>query len=299
MSYKAGFIGLIGQPNAGKSTLMNLLVDQKVSIVTSKPQTTRRRIQGIISKPEGQIVFVDAPGLVRAEKGLNSFLESEALDVIKESDALIAVLSVDERSAEKAEEILNLVKESKKPWIGVINKIDMKGKEHRVAILQDMVSNLGARAYLVSALQKDSVGRDAILTGALNLLPEAKAPLYDEELLSPHNTRDLVNEMIREKCFEFLHQEIPYTLTVRIRSYDETNPEIVKISADIVVGKENHKIMVIGKGGETIKRIGTEARKEIEKFIGNKVFLELKAVVREDWINNPRFLKEQGYVVEE
>jgi GTPase len=299
MGYKAGFVGLIGQPNAGKSTLVNLLVDSKLSIVTSKPQTTRRRVMGVISMDEGQIVFVDAPGMVRAEKGMNAFLKAEAEDVIKNSDALMAVVSLDETQAENVIEILDMVAKSGKPWIGIINKLDIPGKEHRVEILKGLIKDRGGRAYGLSALQKDKVIRQDIINGCLALLPESKAPLYETDIISPHNTRDLVAEMIREKCFEFLHQEIPYSLTVRIRGYDESNPKLIKIQADIVVGKDNHKVIVIGKGGSTIKKIGTESRLDIEKFISAKVFLELNVVVREDWMTNPRFMKEQGYVVEE
>jgi GTP-binding protein Era len=297
MSYRAGFVGLIGQPNAGKSTFMNLMVEQKVSIVTSKPQTTRRRILGLLSQPEGQIVFVDAPGLVRAEKGLNAFLMSEAQDVIKNSDVLVAVLSIDEHSVEKNQTIIDMVVASRKPWIGVITKIDLHGKEHRALILRDLVEKHGGKGFLISGIKKDKDLRSNILKELLLMIPENPGPLYEEDLLSPHNTRDLVCEMIREKCFEFLHDEIPYTLAVRIRDFNEENPKIIKISADIVVGKENHKVIVIGKGGENIKTIGTYARKDIEKFLDTKVFLELKVVVREGWTENSGFMKEQGYVV--
>lgn len=299
MSYRAGFLGIIGQPNAGKSTLMNFLVDEKVAIVSRKPQTTRRRVLGLWNSDEGQIVFVDAPGILKAKAGLNAFLAREAQEVIQDSDALLAVLPVDADKAGEAEEILEMVAAAKKPWMAVITKADLREKGHRVAILRNLVEARGGRALSVSALVKDkdsAEDREALLLEFLALLPEAPAPLYDVELFTPETERALAAEIVREKCFEHLHQEIPFGLAVRIIKFDEAAQPVPRLSIEILVAKDNHKGMTIGKGGEVLKRIGTEARKDIEKLLGEKIFLELQVCVRKDWSENRRMMKELGYV---
>lgn len=300
MSYKAGFIGLIGQPNAGKSTLMNFLVSEKVSIVSAKPQTTRRRILGIWSTDAGQVVFVDAPGVIRADKGLNGFLAQEAEDVIRSSDALIAVVSVDEEKPEDAERVIEMVAKSGKPWLGVITKTDITEKAHRLMILKKMIEDKNGKSLSISvnALKKDAEAaedREAILIELLSLLPDSPAPLYDIELFTNENVREMVAELIREKCFELLHHEVPYSLAVRILKFDEEGP-IPKIYAEIIVSKENHKAIVIGKQASLIKQIGVESRKEIEKLLGDKVFLDLKVLSKPEWFDNKRVMKELGYV---
>ncbi|MGZ3826365.1 MAG: GTPase Era [Bdellovibrio sp.] len=298
MGYKAGFLGLIGQPNAGKSTLMNFLVEEKVSIVSAKPQTTRRRILGIWSTDAGQIVFVDAPGVVKAEKGLNAFLAKEAEEVIADSDALLAIVSVDEEKPEDAEKIIDMVAKSGKPWIGVITKADIEEKFHRVMILKKMIEEKGGKALSVSVKESknDKEEREALLIEFLELLPETPAPLYDVELFTNENVREMVSEIIREKCFEVLHQEIPYSLAVRILKFDEHADPIPKIHAEILVSKENHKAIVIGKQAQVIKQIGMEARKEIEKLMGEKIFLDLNVACKPDWFESKKIMKELGYV---
>lgn len=301
-NYRAGFLGLIGQPNAGKSTLMNFLVKEKVSIVSAKPQTTRRRILGLWSGQEGQIVFVDAPGVLDVEKGLNGYLAKEAREVIADSDALVAVLSVDAAKPDEAEQTLKLVAESGKPWLAVITKTDITGKAHRIMILKDQVEKFGKKALSISALSQDSEidqDRDALLAELLAMLPEAPAPLYDIELFTPETERTLAAEIVREKCFEFLHQEIPFGLATRIIKFDEAADPIPKLAIEILVAKENHKGMVIGKGGAMLKEIGTAARKDIQKLLGGKIFLELNVAVRKDWADNKRLMKELGYSHEE
>lgn len=297
-NYKAGFLGLIGQPNAGKSSLLNFLVKEKVSIVTSKPQTTRRRIMGVWSADEGQIVFVDAPGLVKSTSGLNTFLEKEAHDVIKSSDAIVAVLSLDEATAERNAEILDLVTKSKKPWIGVVTKTDLKDMEHRVLILKGMIEERGGKALSVSIKKDKAEDREAILLELLQILPQAEAPLYDTEMYTTENVRDLVEEIVREKCFEVLNHELPYQLAVQVRKFDEDAKPCPKIYADIMVGRDSHKPIVIGKGAENIKKIGQFARKEIESLMGEKVFLDLNVTVKENWFENKQTLKELKYVVD-
>lgn len=295
---KAGFVGLIGMPNAGKSTLMNFLIDEKVSIVTPRPQTTRRRVHGIWNTEGSQIIFVDAPGLVSSRPGLFEFLAQEVQEVISESDALVAVLSLDQKSKEEIEQILELVKKSNKPWLAVITKTDLDDKAHRAVILQDMVTALGGKSLSISLTRKDGfIAQDrlSLLEGITSLLPESEAPLYDPELYTTETMRDLICEIVREKCFLNLKDEVPYTIAIRTIEFKEDALPVPRITLEILVSKENHKGIVIGKGGSLLKKIGQEARKEIEKLMGKKIFLGLNVSAREGWSDNKRIMKELGY----
>lgn len=297
-TYRSGFLGLIGQPNAGKSSLLNFLVKEKVSIVTNKPQTTRRRIIGLHTTEHGQIVFVDAPGMVKSTSGLNSFLEKEAHDVIKSSDALVAVLSLNEDTAERNQEIVELAKNSKKPWVGLITKTDLKDLEHRALILKGMIEMAGGKALSISNTKGTNQDRMIILDELMQLLPEAKAPLYNTDSYTTEHVRDLAAEIIREKCFEVLNYEIPYQLAVQIRKFEEDAKPCPKIYADILVAKDSHKPILIGKGAVNIKKIGQDARKEIEAIMQEKIFLDLNVVVKENWFENKVTMKDLKYVTE-
>lgn len=295
---KAGFVGLIGLPNSGKSTLMNFLIQEKVSIVTPRPQTTRRRVHGIHNSPEAQLVFVDAPGLVSSRPGLFDFLAKEAEEVISESDVLIAVLSLDLKSSEEAKSVIDLVKKSGKPWMAVINKTDLDQFAHRALILKDMLKGLNVPVLSISCTKNDSIqkeDRKILLAEIQSLLPESPAPLYDPELYTTESLRDLACEIVREKCFLNLKDEVPYTIAVRPIEFKEDAAPVPRISLEILVSKENHKGIVIGKGGLLLKKIGQEARQEIEKMMNQKVFLGLKVASREDWFKNNRIMKELGY----
>ncbi len=298
MSFKAGYVGLIGQPNAGKSSLMNYLIKEKVSIVTNKPQTTRRRILGIHTTAKAQTIFIDAPGIIKAAKGLNSFLEKEALDVIKESDVLLAVLNLDQKSAEDAEIILDMVKNSKRPWLAVITKVDMEDKFHRVLILKEMVEKSGGKAILMSTQREGDEYREDLFKEIEALLPDAEQPLFDDDIYTTENMRELVAEIVREQCFENLNYEIPYQLAVQVRQYDEDAKPCPKIYVDVLVAKDSHKPIIIGKGAELIKKISQKSRQEIEKLVGGKVFLEVNVVVKDNWFEHLQTMKELGYVIE-
>lgn len=297
--YKAGFLGIIGQPNAGKSSLMNYLIREKISIVTSKPQTTRRRILGLHSEDAGQVVFVDAPGIVQATTGLNSFLQKEAEDVIRSADSLMAVLSISEEKIENNEEILNMVVKSHKPWFAVITKTDLGDKLHRITLLKDLVKKHGGEAISVSIKNTTDEDRQLILKECLKIMPKAPAPLYDTELFTTENVKSILEEIIREKCFEILEYEVPYQLAVQTRKFDEDAKPCPKIYVDLIIGKDSHKPIVIGKGGANIKRIGEQAREEIQKIMDvDKVYLELNVVVKNGWFENQTAMKDLKYVVD-
>lgn len=298
-SYKAGFVGLIGNPNAGKSTLMNYLINEKVSIVTSKPQTTRRRIIGIHNEKNAQIVFVDAPGLIKADKGLNAFLEKEAQEVIKESDALLAVLSIDDKDAEAVEKVLKLVTDSRKPWLGIITKADLTEKYHRVLIIKSLIEKNGGKAIQISSIKENKEDRGSLIEDIVNLLPDSAAPLYDSELYTTENVKDLAAEIVREKCFENLSHELPYQVAIQVRKFDEEAKPCPHIYIDVVVGKESHKPIVVGKKAVIIKKISQDSRVEIEKMMGSKIYLELNVVVKENWFEQKQLMKELGYIVDD
>jgi GTP-binding protein Era len=296
MNYRAGFIGLIGLPNSGKSTLMNALVGEKVSIVTAKPQTTRRRVMGLVSDKDFQAVVVDAPGIIKAKSGLNAFLRDEAQDVIGESDVLVAVLNIDEKSAENLDEIVELVRTSGKPWVAVINKTDLP-LLHRPQILRDKLAVYGVPVIQGSSLKEPKGLRELILDEVVKRLPEAGGPLYDVDLYTLSSTREIAAEMIREKCFEHLHQEVPFGLAVRITRFAENEGPVVRIHAEVMVSKDNHRPIVIGREGHGLRRIGSEARREIEGLVDRQVYLDLKVVTKRAWQKNPMMMKDLGYVV--
>lgn len=295
--YKAGFVGLIGLPNSGKSTLMNSLVGEKVSIVSSKPQTTRRRMLGVVTRPNFQAVIVDAPGVVPSKKGLHEFLHQEATDVIKNSDALICVLNIDEKKPEKLMEMVKLVEDSGKPWMAVIHKTDLPFL-HRPQILRSDLEAKGVSVVSGSSKTKELQGEmiEKIMLNLPDLLPPNEGPLYLDDLYTPSTVRELSVEVIREKCFELIHQEIPFGMAVRLLMFDESSPKITKVYCEILVAKENHVSIVVGKKATTIKEIGMKARKEIEELTGKKVFLDLKVSAYRNWDKNAMVMKELGYV---
>lgn len=300
-SLRAGFMGVVGLPNAGKSSLVNALVQEKVSIVTPKPQTTRRRTIGVVTVPEGQILLIDAPGFIEGRKGLNAFLEQEVEEVIRESDALMIVLNPDVPKFSDLERFMELVLKTQKKRLFVITKCDLDSHQRKVQKLKDRVVRQDPTALVFEVKNSPShplteEKRYQIIQASLNLLPESSSYLYDGEIFTPHPVREIVAELIRETCFEKLHQELPYELAVRMRKYEEEK-DLDRIYADIVVAREGQKKIVVGHGGGMVKGIGIESRKKIEAFLGKQVYLSLQVVVREDWMNHPIYLREMGYFV--
>ncbi|MCE3009966.1 MAG: GTPase Era [Proteobacteria bacterium] len=296
---RAGFVGIIGLPNAGKSSLMNHLIESRVSIVTPKPQTTRRRVLGIKSSNDYQIVFVDAPGVLKNQKGLNRFLEQEALSVIQDSDALLAVISLDTETREQAAEILDLCAQSKKPWVLVISKVDLVKHFSRKKAIQGLAEGRkGLVKILDFSTDWKSEGKEEIFETLVPFLPASEKPLYDLELFTPHTVRELSVEVVREKCMEILEKEIPFQMAVSLRKFEERKGKKPEIYMDLIVAKDSHKPIVIGRGGQIIKKIGMKARQEIESLMDESVVLKLEVVVKENWSENKNMMKDLGYVVE-
>lgn len=292
--FRAGFVALVGQPNAGKSTLLNALLNEKVSIVSEKPQTTRARVTGILNFDEAQVIFVDAPGAVKSTSGINKFIQDEVKDVIDKAD-VICVLLASDASERGARELLARVRAGRKPWVVVITKADLLGGTRTPKYFNALVDE-GIPFVSVSAQRRPGEARQEVLGRVIPLLPESPKPLYEEDLYTTQTLRQMTAEFIRETCFEHLRQEIPYGLAVKVVEFQETEP-VVRIRADIVLDKENHKAIVIGAKGQQLKKIGTEARAKIEPLVGSQVFLELHVSVKPNWTRNPRLLKELGYVV--
>ncbi len=293
-NYKAGFVGLMGLPNAGKSSLVNHLLEEELSVVTSKAQTTRQRILGIHTEKKQQVIFVDAPGFIKKTAGINNFLSKEFESIVEESDVLVAVLNIDCNDIESLKEIVEIVEKSGKPFFALITKTDLP-KILRRDYLKMYLSEKNI-PYLESSVRKEG-WKQKFFDKVHELLPEAQAPLYDEDLYTTHNYRELTSEIIRGQCFECLHQEIPYNLAIRVRQINEGDPELVKIFAEIVLAKENHKAMVVGKSGAGIKRIGSLSREKLAKLWDRKVYLNLEVKVRKNWQKEDSFMKEFGYFV--
>jgi GTP-binding protein Era len=284
---------LIGRPNAGKSTLLNYLVGEKIAAVSNKPQTTRHKIQGIVTKPEGQIVFVDTPGVHKPGYLLNRRMMAAVHDAILSVDLVVLLRDASVSTGNGDRFVLDLVKESGKPSILVLNKIDKIKEKGALLPLIEYYSNEHEFAEIVpiSALKGDAV--DNLLTQIAKHLPEGE-PIFGEDELTDQPLRTIVAEMVREKILASTGEEIPYVTAVVTERWDDSDPSQLKIYCAIYVERDSQKGIIIGKGGAKLKKIGTEARADIEKLIGTNVYLQLFVKVVEDWRNRERELDEMG-----
>jgi len=290
MSHKAGFVSIIGKPNAGKSTLMNALVGEKLSIITPKAQTTRHRILGIVNEDAYQIVFSDTPGIIKPRYELQNSMMSSVKGSITDADLILFVTDINEQYDEN--DVLEKIINTTIPLIVLINKIDnatQEQVEEKINFWQEQLNP--KHIFAISALQKYNL--DGIMNIVLNYLPE-HAPFYDKEDLTDRNQRFFVSEIIREKIFNNYQKEIPYSTEVVITAFKEEET-ITRISAEIIVERDSQKNILIGKGGASLKKVGTEARKDIEKFLDQKVFLETFVKVIPDWRSKKNYLKGFGY----
>jgi GTP-binding protein Era len=290
--HKAGFVTLIGNPNAGKSTLMNTLLGQKLSIITPKAQTTRHRIKGILSEDYYQIVFSDTPGIVDPAYKMHEGMMEVVGESVDDAD-LILLLSDITRPEIKDIALLDRIKKSKTPVIVLINKIDLSDQkvlEENMLQWSEMLPE--ADIIPVSALKNFNL--DLLLNAILKKLPESP-PYFDKEQLSDLHERFFVAEIIREKIFLQYQEEIPYSCEVAIEAFEETE-SIARIRAEIHVLRDSQKPILIGKGGESIKRLGITARKDIEKFLGKHIHLDLYVRVSENWRDKPLYLRQFGYL---
>ena len=291
---KAGCVSLIGRPNAGKSTLLNRFVGQKVAIVSDKPQTTRHRIVGVRNGPGSQIVFIDTPGIHKPLHRMNRRMVDVATNTLKEVDVVVLVVDATVKPGSGDEFVLDLLRRGKAPAILALNKIDRLQKSRLLPLMQQYAEALPFKAIVpVSALTGD--GEADLEKEIVAALAEGE-PLYPEDYLTDQSERRLAAELVREKVLAHTRDELPYTTAVIIDRFEEA-PEaggLTRIFASILVDHASQKPIVVGKGGDMIKRIGTEARHDLEKMLDGRVYLELHVKVREDWRDDERLLDEMG-----
>jgi GTP-binding protein Era len=287
--HRAGFVAIIGRPNAGKSTLLNRYVGQKVAIVTSKPQTTRNRIQGIVTRPQGQIVFIDTPGLHEAHTVLNRQMMREVAAALEGIDVLLMMVDASATQPHADRLLLDKAKRFEGKAILALNKTDRVPKPKLLPLLEAFSKAFPFAALVpISALKGN--GCDELLTEILKQLPEG-VPFFPEDQVTDQPERFLASEIVREKAIQLTYHEVPHALRVMIDKFEET-PKILRIEATLNVERDSQKKILIGKKGEMLKKVGTEARKELETLLGTKIYLGLFVKVAPGWRDNPRQVRE-------
>lgn len=291
--FRSGFVALIGRPNAGKSTLLNRLVGEKIAAVSNKPQTTRHKIQGIVTRNDGQIVFVDTPGVHKPGYLLNRRMMAAVHDAIMSVDLLVLMRDASVSTGNGDKFVLDLVKQSEKPAILVLNKIDkVKDKSSLLPLIESYAKECDfAEIVPVSALKGEAV--DNLLAQIVKHLPEGE-PIFAADELTDQSMRTIVAEMVREKILASTGEEIPYVTAVATEKYDESEAGVTRIYCAVYVERPSQKAIIIGKGGAKLKKIGTEARIEMENLLGTRVYLQLFVKVVEDWRNKGKELDEIG-----
>ncbi len=289
--HKSGFVNIIGNPNVGKSTLMNALVGERLSIITSKAQTTRHRIMGIVSGEEFQIVYSDTPGILKPAYKLQESMMKFVTGAVSDADVILYVTDTVEQS-DRSSGIIGQIRQSGIPTIVVINKIDLSDPARLDALVDKWQAELPA-ARIVPVSAREQFNLKGLFQTILELLPEGPA-YYPKDTLTDKTLRFFASEIIREKILRFYDKEIPYCCEIEIESYRE-EPTIDRIAATIYVARESQKGILIGHKGEKLKRVGQAAREDMEQFLGKKVFLQLFVKVSEDWRNNERQLRRFGY----
>ena len=287
---KSGFVSIFGKPNAGKSTLLNALMGEKLAIVSPKVQTTRHRIKGILTEKEYQIIFSDTPGIIEPKYKLHEKMMQAVRNSLEDAD--LALLLVDVRDDREENDRLFTALKLGSPAIVVLNKVDECSKER----VEEARAFFGAKGYCreivaISALKKQHI--EGLLSAILGLLPEGQ-PFFEGDDLTDLPMKFFVGELIREKIFLLYADEIPYQATVLVQEFKEKTT-LTKVRADIIVQRETQKGIILGEGGKMIRRLGSDARADIEQFIGRKVFLELFVKVRPKWRDTETYLKEYGY----
>lgn len=289
--HKSGFVNIIGNPNVGKSTLMNALVGERLSIITSKAQTTRHRIMGIVSGEEFQIIYSDTPGILKPAYKLQESMMKFVTGAVSDADVILYVTDTVEQG-DRSVEIVGQIRQSGIPTIVVINKIDLSDPARLDALVDKWQAELPA-ARIVPVSARERFNLEGLFQTILELLPEGPA-YYPKDTLTDKTLRFFASEIIREKILRFYDKEIPYCCEIEIESYRE-EPTIDRIAATIYVARESQKGILIGHKGEKLKRVGQAAREDMEQFLGKKVFLQLFVKVSEDWRNNERQLRRFGY----
>jgi len=292
--FKSGFIGIIGKPNAGKSTLMNFVVGEKIAITTRKPQTTRNRIMGIRNTEAGQFIFLDTPGIHNARTPLNRQMVSAAMSVFSDVNMLLLITDAETPVNESDNLILRSLRNTNLPVVLVINKIDLIARE-KLLILIDNIRHLHTFKEIVPICALKGFNVDRLLDIIWDILPEGPQ-YFPDDMITDRSERFLAAEIIREKITILTHKEVPYSTAIVIESFKEGETKgLIHIQATVNVEKDSQKGIIIGKRGSMLKKIGTAARLEMEKFFGTRIYLELFVKVQKDWTQNSRMLGELGY----
>ncbi|TAD86822.1 MAG: GTPase Era [Bacteroidetes bacterium] len=291
MAFKSGFVSIFGKPNAGKSTLLNVLIGEKMAIVSHKVQTTRHRIKAFLNSTDYQIVFSDTPGIIDPQYRLHQKMMQQVKSAMEDADAALLLYDITDKDPEAADALFASLK-LKVPAIVLVNKTDLVPAEATAEIIGFFTGKRYAKAVIgISAKKKTNT--ETLVTNLLQLLPEGE-PFFPTDDLSDLPTKFFVSELIREKIFELYHEEIPYHTAVIVQEFTPKST-LIKIRAEIIVQRETQKFIIIGEGGKMIKKLGTEARQGIEAFIDNKVFLELFVKVKPKWRDDELKLREYGY----
>ncbi|MDP2653653.1 MAG: GTPase Era [Candidatus Omnitrophota bacterium] len=298
-SFRSGMVSIVGRPNVGKSTLLNLLVGEKVAIVSKVPQTTRNKVRGIYRDERGQIVFIDTPGLVPGRDKLDHFLKKSSLETMHDVDCVIHLVDTSEPVGPEEEELVRRLRTVKGPVLLGLNKIDLKGKfTHEYIELWEKVK--GKPATEIGNLMpiilsgKTGVNTDDLLSLLFERIPEGEA-LYPDDMVVDVPQKMMISDLIREKFLNILRQELPHSIAVFIEHMEPRSDKLTHIKALVMVEKESQKMIVIGKDGKVLKKVGTQARREIEELIGTKVFLEIYVKVEKNWRDNDSVLFDLGY----
>jgi GTP-binding protein Era len=288
---KTGFVSVVGRPNVGKSTLVNRVVGQKVAIVTHKPQTTRNRITAIANTDSAQIVFIDTPGIHKPQHEMNRLMVEAAVSSLTQVDVVLLVVDITQPFGRGDQHVLELMKKVGAPLLLAINKVDIVAKESILPLIDDYHSRGQFKEIVpISALEGDNV--DRLVEVLEHYLPDGPA-LFPDDALTDLPERFFASEMIREKILLYIHEEVPYSTAVRVDSWEDGS-DMTRIEASVLVERDSQKGILLGKRGQMIKRIGTEARKELERFLNTRVYLGLHIKVREHWRENRRLLNELG-----
>ncbi|MCL6495020.1 MAG: GTPase Era [Ignavibacterium sp.] len=299
MNNKVGYVSIIGLPNVGKSTLLNAILKQKISIVTPKPQTTRKKILGILTEADYQIIFLDTPGIVKPAYLLHEKMLEEVNESIKDADVIVLIFDVSSegriKESEENEIIKELIAQKKKPIILALNKVDSITQEQAQQLVNHYESLRQFNAVVPIAASLN-FNVDRLIQEIVALLPEGEK-YYPDDIISEASERFFVSEIIREKIFELYEDEIPYSTEVIIADFKERTTGKDFISAEIIVERDSQKPIIIGKEGKAIKKLGEVARKAIEEFLQKEVYLELRVKVKEKWRSNEKMLKYFGYGV--
>ncbi len=293
MSYKSGFVSVIGRPNVGKSTLLNTITGQKIAIMSDKPQTTRNTIRGVITNKECQLILIDTPGIHKPKTKLGEYMVNVASETIKEVDLVLFLVEANAQPGAQDINIIQQLKQVKTPVFLILNKVDLVSKEKLLAIIDSYSKLMNFKAIIpISALKNDGI--DIILKEALDLIPEGPQ-FFSEDMLTDQPEKVIAAEMIREKVLLNLDDEVPHGVGVEVTSFKEREDGLINIQATIYCEKSTHKGIIIGKQGNMLKKIGSAARYEIERLLDTKIFLELWVKVKPDWRNSDNMLKTLGY----